>query len=388
MRFVIVGGGIAGTTAAEELRRLEPESEVVLISQESEPLYSRVLLPPYIKNKISRERIFIKKEDWYQKNNIEWWPGERVIRIDAINRFVEFSTKREISYDRLLLAGGLEPRAITEDRRGVSYLRDLSDAENLIQLLKEKGTEAKAVVGGSGLIASEYINIFSHFNRPIRVIFRAPHFWAKNLTPAAGQLINNWLKEKGVEMLPNCEVRGLIGEQELTGVKTSAGDIPATIFGVGIGMTLDQTLLAAAGLEIGKGLRTDEFLQTNIPEIFAAGDVVEYFDLFADRPLMLGNWQKALNQGRVAARNMAGQHEAFKQVSSYATNLLGLDVNFIGDVELAAADRVVTRGSVEEGSMSLRLERDGRLVGGVTLNRNVERMPLTQEIEARQSNDK
>jgi len=115
MHYVIIGGGIAGTTAAEELRKLDPDSDISLISEEFHALYSRVLLPHYIKGKIPRERVFLKKESWYQEQKIEWITGETIVHVDTKNKHVEFAGGGEMPYDKLLIASGSEVKLMDQD---------------------------------------------------------------------------------------------------------------------------------------------------------------------------------------------------------------------------------------------------------------------------------
>src|SRR3989338_5054567 len=125
MRYIIVGGGAAGSTAAEELRKLAPAAEIILIDQEQHRFYSRVLLPHYLIRQIDREKVFLKKESWYQEQKIEWLPGLSVVSLDTKNKHVVLSDGRELPYDKLLIASGLEPRLLEQDMCGVSYLRTL-----------------------------------------------------------------------------------------------------------------------------------------------------------------------------------------------------------------------------------------------------------------------
>jgi len=176
MRVVIVGGGVAGTTAAEELKKQDPSLEVVLISEEPLALYSRVLLPHYIKGKVPRERVFLKKESWYEENNIEWLPGISVTSLDPDNAFVSLSDGRELPYDRLIIATGGDVRHLPFDLRGVSYFRNLDDTEHMLQLLNETPSGSPAVVYGGGFIACEYINLFAYRSLPTTICFRGKHF--------------------------------------------------------------------------------------------------------------------------------------------------------------------------------------------------------------------
>ena len=233
MRYLIVGGGIAGTTTAEELRKLDEDADITIISQEAHRIYSRVLLPHYILGKTDRGRVFLKNEAWYEDNNIEWIPGVRVEKLDVKNTFAGLSNGRELPYDKLLIATGGSVRLIPDDLRGVSYFRTLDDADHLLQLLREREDGWRAGIYGGGFIACEYVDIFDHFNLPTTITFRGPHFWSRLLDEETGALINQHLRENGVEVIPNAAFKGLVGEKRLAGLTTDQGEVKCDILGVG-----------------------------------------------------------------------------------------------------------------------------------------------------------
>jgi NAD(P)H-nitrite reductase large subunit len=385
MRYVIVGGGIAGTTAAEELRKLDPSSEIAIVSDEHHPLYSRVLLPHYLKEKIPRERVFLKKESWYPEHNIECMAGVSVVHLDSKNKFVGLSNERELSYDRLLISSGGELRTLSSDVRGVTYLRTLDDADHLMQLLNERNEFDRGAVYGGGFIACEYLNIFAHYQMPTCIAFRGPYFWSRVLELEAGEFINAHLIAHGVELHKNAQFSETIGEKELEGFITSSGKHACSILGVGIGIEPNESWLRAAGVEIGSGVCCDEYLQTNVPDVYAAGDVAHFFDINVGRYVTMGNWMNAHMQGRVVAKNMIGEKTIFSLVSSYATNALGLEIIFVGDVSREDAEEVRLVGSAEEGGITQLFAREGRLIGAVLLNRNTDRAIVTKMIQEKRA---
>jgi NAD(P)H-nitrite reductase large subunit len=385
MRYLIIGGGVAGTTAAETLRKLDSESEITLVSEEQHSLYSRVLLPFFIKGKIPRERVFLKKESWYAEQKIEWLRGVRVEKLDIQNQFVLLFTGQEIEYDKLLIATGGEVRSIDSDLRGVSYFRTLNDADHILQLLREQTGDARGAVYGGGFIACEFINLFRHFDMPIIVAYRGEHFWTSLLGEEAGKLIHNHLVKEGVEVLPNSELKGLAGEKDIKGFATVGGEHVCSCLGIGIGIESDLGWLTDAGIEIGRGVKANAYLETNIPNVYTAGDVAEFFDPIIGRQLIVGNWMNSMSQGRTVAHTMSGERTAFELVSSYATNALGLEMIFVGDVEKDAADKVHIVGSVESGGVTQIHERDGRVVGGVMIGRNTDRKAITDGIKEKHS---
>ncbi len=364
MRLVIIGGGIAGVTAAEEVRKLDSDAEITILSEEFHPLYSRVLLPHFIKGKVSRERVFLKKPEWYSEKNIDWQPGVVVKSIDTNNKFVHTSEEREIEYDKLLIVTGCDVRTIGEDGSNVSYWRTLDDTDHLLKLIASN--PAKATVFGGGFMACEYVNAFAHHGVSTSVLTRGPWFWSKILSKESGTLINAHLAARGVDVTPNATEPTVMDDN--------------TIFGIGIGIHPELSLMRDAGIEVNEGVKTNEYLETNVPDVYAAGDVAEFMDVTAGRQRVVGNYMNAQMQGRAVAKIICGEKVRFELVSSYATNALGLEIIFIGDTDRNAADSVEVQGSAREGAVSERFFRGGKLVGAVLINKNLERKVITDEI--------
>lgn len=379
MNYLIIGGGIAGTTAAEELRKLDFGAEITIVSEEHHPLYSRVLLPHYIKGKIPRERVFLKKETWYAEQRLGLIQGVVAQHLDVKNKFVSLSNGREMPFDKLLVATGKGARLIEEEPRGVSYLRTLDDADHLVQLMSEG--ERSAGVYGSGLIACEYLNIFAHFNIPTVLAHRGAHFFTKSLLQESGELIERHLMNKGIELLASSEIVSIKGDRELTGFATKDCERACSILGIGIGVASDFDWLLGSGVEIGVGIKANEFLETSALDVYTAGDVAEFFHPILGRQLTIGNWMNAMSQGKAVAHVMSGARARFDLVSSYATNALGLEIIFVGDTDKAAAQNIRIEGSLDEGGITQIFERDGRVVGGVMIGRNTDRPSITRAIQ-------
>jgi len=365
MRHVIIGGGIAGTTCAEEIRKRDADAEITLLSEESHAVYSRVLLPHYIKAKVPRERVFLKKETWYADQRIEWLRGVTATAIDPKNKFVATSEGREIEYDKLLVATGGDVRTVEEDRRGVSYFRTLDDADHLLQLLKETPAGSRCGIWGGGFIACEYLNIFAQFGMPTSLAMRGPWFWSNVFDEQSGTLLNERMRAGGVEVQPSA----------------TRPPEDAAILGVGIGIGPNFAIAREAGIEVGAGIKANEYLETNVPDVYTAGDIAEFFDPIVGRQMLIGNWLNAMTQGRVAAANMLGEKTACKLVSSYATNALGLEMIFVGDTSRKDAEEIVVVGSAANGGVTQVFLRGGRTVGATIVGRNADRAPITKAIQ-------
>lgn len=386
--IVILGGGIAGTTAADEIRKKNADVTITIIEQEHHPLYSRVLLPHYVNGKIPREKVFLKTWEWYADHNIEIMAGVRVESIDIPNRFVKTSEGREIPFDVLILAGGGELNVIGGEPRGVSYLRGIDDADELVGLLKETlmrpEGDRRGVVYGSGFIALEYINIFKHFGISCDVVMRGRGFWSSTLSAHSQDVLAKMAIDGGALLHTDEPEPTILGEREVAGVRLSSGaEIACSILGVGIGMHPDQSFYRDCGIEIDRGVIVNEYLETVHPSVYGIGDGAEFFDTNVARHVVYGNWMNAQSQGRAVAKTICGERAPFNLVSSYATHLFDMHIVFIGDVDRKATDEV--RQIVETESASVEeFYRGGKIVGAVLIGDISGRATITARIAARE----
>ena len=381
---VILGGGVAGTSAAEELRKANADISITMIEQEHHPLYSRVLLPHYIKGKIVREKVFLKPWEWYREQRIDMMSNVRVESIDCTNRFVATSEGREIPFDALVLAGGGELNTVGGEPRGVSYLRGVDDADELATFIREVKLLPKAaqrcVVIGGGFIALEYINIFAHYGIACDVVMRGKGFWSQHLSDHAQSIMAAKAVAGGVTLYFNERNPELLGEKTIEGVRLADGSVlPAVLVGVGIGMHADQSFYRDAGLDIERGILVNEFFETKYPNIYAIGDGAEFYDIHVGRTVCYGNWMNAQMQGRAVAKTLLGHRTAFDLVSSYTTNVLGMQMVFIGDVDRAAADDVKQIFATPESSGE-EFYRNGKLVGATLIGDVALRAAITARI--------
>ncbi len=377
---IIIGGGIAGTTAAEELRKRNPTVQITIIQEEQHACYSRVLLPHYLKDKIVRDKVFLKQNHWYSDNNIELMSGVRALEINIENKFVRTSEERELPFDKLLIASGGELGLIDDDLRGVSYLRTLDDADHLKALIGEvmrrPEAERHALTYGSGFIACEYANAFKHWGIPFTMVMRGTGFWGRLLSFHSQKVLMEHAEKFGVEVIVDEPSPTLVGDDELMGVTLKNGKTyPAQILGVGIGLRFNDPVIKAAKIPADHGILANEYLETDLPDVYTAGDVAEFFDPIVNRQVRYGNHMNAQMQGRAVGATMSGERTAFRLVSSYATNLLGMHVVFIGDTN---PEHAVVKQTVGTDEVSQEVfVRDGKLVGAVLIGDVKDRAKLT-----------
>lgn len=391
MRYLIIGGGICGTSAAEELRKIDENAEITIISTEVHRLYSRVLLPRYIKGMLPRERCFLKAEAWYDEKNIKRIFGVRVNEINVSQQTVATSDGEVSKFDKLLLATSGNLLKFPESLHGISYLRTIDDADDFLELLAEFETLPKAkrragIVGGS-FIAVEYINFLAQHKIPTDLFMLENSFFGGALDEESFSILRYKIEAEGIKLHTNRSVEKLLGETRLTGLISDGKEFPLGLLGVGIGIRPDFSWLASAEIATNRGILTNEFLETNVQNIFAAGDVAEFFDSFAERQIVVGNWLNAQAQGRTAAKTMANERTAFSAVRAYSTNVCGAEVIFIGDTEHRLADKIIKRGSLEENGVTQIFVRKEKIVGATLVNRNKDRADLTKMIQVKASAD-
>ncbi len=387
MKYLIVGGGIAGTTAAEELRKLDANADITIMSAERHRLYSRVLLPRYIKGSIPREKCFLKTEAWYSEKNITCVFDIVVNSIDAVGRKVSTTDGDTFSFDKLLIATSGNLIKFPNELRGISCLRTIDDADHLIKLLNELENlppeKRRAGIVGGSFIAVEYLNFFAQHNIPADLFMLEETFFGGALDADSFAILRERIEAEGIRLHPKKSTTRLIGESSLDGVECGDEKFDLSLLAVGIGVRPDLAMFSSAGIDVDRGILTNEFLETNLPDIYAAGDVAEFFDLYADRHVVVGNWLNAQAQGRVVAQNMFGERTAFSAVRAYSTNVCGIEVVFIGDTDPKLADSIEKRGSLAEGGVTQIFVRGDRVVGATLVNRNSDRSELTALIRER-----
>ncbi len=336
--YLIVGGGVAGTTAAETIRELKPESSVAIISDEPHPLYSRVLLPHYVRGQVPRERVFLRTPADYPAKRIALMAGERAISLDAPERRLRLAGGQELGFEKLLIASGGEPRPLGipgERLKGVSRFQTIEDADQMLELLA--GTE-RALVAGSGFIALEYLDILAKAHIPTALILRGPAFFHRQLEAAGAAFLHEHFHRCGIEpIFTDDAVTRIEGDEQVRGLRTERGQSLACDFiGFGIGLERNVGWLEGSGVVVTPhGVETDECLATAVGGVFAAGDVAACYDVASGTYRSRGNWTNAFLQGKTAGANMAGRtsRQPFQHVSSYSIKTLGYVIQFIGDID-------------------------------------------------------
>lgn len=380
--YLIIGGGPAGTMAAETIRQHDQNGRIVILNLEPYRLYSRISLPYYIKGTKTKEQLFLRGEQQYKDAAIDLLAGVVVERVDTSRKSVTTQDGRTFFYKKLLVSAGGTPipwDLAGSEKEGVVRLNTLDNSDEIIRLLPS--TKEIVIVGG-GFISLEFCGIALAHQKKATVLVRDPYYWSSLLDEISGTLIVKSLEKHGISVRTNQEAAEVTGEARVTGIKTKSNTtLPAQMVGVGIGVKRNLDFLAGSPLAVNKGIITNEFLESSVPDVWAAGDIAEFEDIIIGKRHMLGNWSNATDQGRRAGLNMSGQREPFQAVSAYSITMLDLNVTFLGDTQPEDA-QVITRGD-KVNNFGRIFMREGRLVGATLINRIADKMPLINIIRQR-----
>ncbi|MEK7213598.1 MAG: FAD-dependent oxidoreductase [Patescibacteria group bacterium] len=384
-KYLIIGGGVAGVTAGETIRQKDKESTIAIISDEVHALYSRVMLskPNFFLGKIPFEQIWIKGDEWYKNNKITFINKQTAISLDKDNKTITLASGKKISYEKLLVATGVHPRpwkVVGGDKKGIYSLRTIEDGKGIMEAIK---TAKRAVTIGGGFIGFEMTDLLKLAGLETTIVLRESYFWEPTLDEASGKMIEQVLLKAGIKIIKNTEVIEIIGKENVEGIILKDGTkIPCEMIVVGIGVIpCEMNWLKEAGVNTKCGILANEFLETNIPDIWTAGDIAEYKDLILEENIQLGNWVNAHEQGRIAGLNMLGKKTSFKFVSFYTTQGLGINIAFIGDSRPLPDRIVIKRGSPEINSYTRILIVGKELIGATLINRTGELTTIAKLIE-------
>ncbi len=369
--YLIIGAGVAGTTAAETLRGLDANAPIAIVGDEPYDFYSRIALSKenYMLKKLPEEAIWLKKPSFYTEKNITYFKGRVATSLDPKQKKVALDNGETLGYEKLLIAVGGTPRCWTlpgSDKKGIHYLRRLDDARGI---MADFETIKEGLLIGGGFISFELADIMVKRNIKATVMLREPYYWANLLDEESGRLIEDVLKKNGVDIIYEEEVVEVLGGEHAERVRTNKGRIiPASFIAVGIGIMDCLAPFRPSGIELGRGVLADKFLATNIPDVWTAGDCAEYLDVIFGERVQLGNWANAMLQGRCAAQNMFGKKTEFKALSAYTTTGLGMTICFVGDIRVTPEKKVIERGSRASGKYTRIVTLENRVVGAMQFN--------------------
>ncbi|MHB8881036.1 MAG: NAD(P)/FAD-dependent oxidoreductase [Thermodesulfovibrionales bacterium] len=330
MRYVIIGNGVAGTTAASAIRQADKEGSITLLSREEQPFYTRIRLPEVLSGGLESDALILHKEAWYRQQNIDQLLATTVEEIRPDRHEVATSASGVLPYDRLLLATGARPFLPPVPgigKTGVMSLRTLGNALSLKAFLEGPGKQVVLIGGGVlGLEAGHHLIKAGH---SVTVVESLPRLLPRQMDDEGAALLRKQLESMGFSFVIGLQTREITGEERARAVVLENGqELRSDLVLVSAGVIPDIVLAQKAGAATGRGIMVNDRMETSLPDIYAAGDATEHLRF------CYGLWPVAERQGLVAGSNMSGGDEVFLPATqSSVLKVAGLELFSAGDID-------------------------------------------------------
>ncbi len=359
-KVVIVGAGIAGLSAAEAVRSIDPSCKIILINKESALPYYRLNLTRYLAGEISDEDLPIHSQSWYEEKNIQLIGGEEAASIDLQGKAIHLSGNEKESFDRLILTAGAHPFVPPlpgTQRNGVVTLRTVDDARLILEKVK---TVSRCICIGGGILGLETAGAIARRGIDVSVIEGVSWLMPRQLNERGGEILARRVEALGIKLYLNSRISEIVGDESVRGVALQDGKVlDAELVIITTGVRPNSYLARLAGLDVNQGVVVDNHLRTSNPNVFAAGDIAEHLGV------VYGIWPASQYQGTIAGMNAAGQNTEFAGIPrSNTLKVLGIDVMSIGKVEPEDASYQVFEQEVDGGYVRS-MFRDNHLVGAI-----------------------
>ncbi len=327
--YVIIGNGVAGTTAAENIREHDEDGTITIVSGEDLPFYSRIRLNEFISGDISEHDLIVKDEQWYDNMRIDLLLQTRITTVNPPEKVVSTEDKMSLSYNTLLLAMGSHsfvPPIKGSKKKGVFTLRSIQDAR---AISKYAHNVEKIVLIGGGLLGLETGNALRKLGKKVEVVEFFPRLLPRQLDVDGAQQLQKIMEGMGFSFRLGAKTQEIVGDDHPTGVRLEGGEsLPAEMVIISAGVRPNITLAEPLGVAHDKGIKIDNFMRTNQPNIYAAGDVAEF------KGIPYGIWPAAVEQGKIAGTNMAGGTMVYDGTTVTNTlKVVGVDLAAAGNID-------------------------------------------------------
>ena len=354
-KYLIVGNGVAGTTAAENIRRNDTAGAITIVTDEELPFYYRVRLPDYLGGAVTEPELIAKKEAWYDGNKISLRLNTRISGADPGTRQVRTGQGEVLAYDRLLLANGSHPFIPPikgSDMKGVFVLHTVHDARQI--LLAAEKISSIVLIGG-GLLGLEAAYALHRLGKNITVVEFFPRLLPRQLDNEGGSRLQHYFENMNFTFRLGASTREIAGDTGVEQVVLESGEVlPTEMVIISAGVRPNLELAGTLGLQTNKGVIVDEFMQTSQPDIYAAGDLIEF------EGKTYGIWPAAMEQGKIAGINISGSKEVYAGTTlSNILKVAGIDLASAGEIDvenryeakIVASEKIYKKVVIDSGKV-------------------------------------
>ncbi|MBC7131011.1 NAD(P)/FAD-dependent oxidoreductase [Candidatus Bathyarchaeota archaeon] len=311
--YCIIGNSAAAVGAIEAIRKIDAETPITVISKEPCHVYSRPILPYLLSGKIPEERIYYRGKDFYEKNNVNAMLGKTAIAIDAERKIIKIDDGSEIKYSKLLLATGSTPiiaKVPGVEKHGVSAFTTLEDVSRIKRRISEGAS--KALIVGAGLIGLKAAESLKLLGLDVTVLVRS-RVLRRIVDETASKIVQDHLAENGVKIITGLTIKEIVGDTSVEAAVLSDGSrVECDLVIMAAGVKPNVELAKDAGLAVNNGILVNNRMETNVKDVYAAGDVAEAPHMLYDESRVTLLWPIAYKQGSVAGANMAGGFKEYE----------------------------------------------------------------------------
>jgi nitrite reductase (NADH) large subunit len=361
--YLIIGNGAAGNAAAAAIRKYDQEGRIHIFCKESYPFYYVPALPEYLAGEKEFQQFTIHDLGWYEKNQLDLHLKTEIARIDPDKKVVETKKGESYQYDKLLLATGSYsnvPPIAGADTEGVYTMKNFDDARTI----KERARKSRRVgLIGGGLLGLEAGNGLRKGGAEVTVVEFFPRLLPRQMDVPGAAILQKQLEEMGFTFFLGAVTQEIVRESGgLTLILKSGDRISVDMVLISAGVRPELTLAKSLGLEIDKGVKVDDAMRTSMPDIFAAGDLVEH------RGRFYGIWPACLEQGQVAGAVMAGQEAAYEgTVPANTLKVAGIDLFAAGEIDAEGNLEAIVDKDEAKKTYRKFVIKDNILVGAILL---------------------
>ncbi|MEW6555783.1 MAG: FAD-dependent oxidoreductase [Elusimicrobiota bacterium] len=320
MKYVIIGNSAAGVTAAEVIRSTAKKSEITIISDERFGPYCRIFTSSYIAGEITENEMLMRPRNFYDEFKIKHLLGKKVKTLFVKEKKIQIDDGKKISYDKLLIATGATPTFPDIPGiklSGVFGLRTIEDANAIVKRIAKT---KRAIIIGGGLVSCKAAYSLIKRGLKVTIVVASNRLLSQMLDNEASAIVQKKAESLGIEIKFNTDVKEIFGKESVSGVILNDGTkIICELVVVGKGVKPNIDFLKGSGVKVDRGVIVDKYLNTNIPDIFAAGDVAQGWDSLYEDNRINAMWPNAVVQGKIAGLNMAGEKISYE--GGYAMNI-------------------------------------------------------------------
>lgn len=383
MCYLVIGNGAAGTTAATSIRDRDPSGDITIVTDERLPFYSRIRLIDYLAGEAAEGDLVIRKDRWYRDRGITLVCNRAATAIMPGEQRVLFSDGASVQYDTLLVATGgvpVIPPMEGTGKRGVFTLRTIEDAQGIREYMRDR---EDALILGGGVLGIEAGNALRKTGKRVTIVEWFPRLLPRQLDMEGSEILRTTLERMGLTFRLDAKAREVVGRECVQGLLLRDGALlRGDMLLVSAGIAPRASLLEACGVSVGRGVPVDDRMKTEVPGVYAAGDLVEH------RGLSYGLWAAAEKQGAVAGVNMAGGQAVFEGTTP--SHILK-----VADVSLLSAGEIDAGGNLDSlvfsdagrGIYRKVVFREGRLAGCILCGDMAGRTELMQALDEKRRRD-